>query len=78
MGHEHEVSSISYIPGHTDFLISCSRDQSIKIWDTISGSCLHVITDGHKDWIKRVCVTHQGLYFATASNDETIIVWNTQ
>lgn len=32
-GHEHEVSGLSFLPG-TDYLLSCSRDQSIRFWDT--------------------------------------------
>jgi len=77
-GHEHEVSGIAFIPTHPDFLISCSRDQSIRVWDTLSGVCLQTITQGHTDWIKRISVSPNGVYFASASNDETIIIWNTQ
>ena len=32
-GHEHEVSGLALVQ-ETDFLLSCSRDQSIRFWDT--------------------------------------------
>lgn len=78
MGHEHEVSGLAFIPSHADFLISCSRDQSIRVWDTLSGTCLQTLSQGHTDWVKRVAVSASGALFATASNDESIIVWNTE
>lgn len=77
-GHEHEVSGLAFIPSHADFLISCSRDQSIRVWDTLSGTCLQTLAQGHTDWVKRVAVSASGALFATASNDESIIVWNTE
>jgi platelet-activating factor acetylhydrolase IB subunit alpha len=78
VGHEHEVSGLAFIPSHADFLISCSRDQSIRVWDTLSGTCLQTLAQGHTDWVKRVAVSASGALFATASNDGSIIIWNTE
>ena len=74
-GHEHEVSGISFLP-HDDFLVSCSRDQSIKFWDIQSGFCLQTLTSGHSDWIRRIAVNSTGKLFASASKDESIVIWN--
>ena len=76
-GHEHEVSGLAFIPSHGDFLISCSRDLSIRVWDTVSGGCLATVVAGHTDWVKRVSVSHSGALFASSSSDEYIVVWNT-
>jgi platelet-activating factor acetylhydrolase IB subunit alpha len=76
-GHEHEVSGLAFLPSHADFLLSCSRDQSIRVWDTLSGTCLQTLAQGHTDWVKRVAVAASGALFASASSDESIIVWNT-
>ena len=76
MGHEHEVSGLCFLP-QTDYLISVSRDCTIRIWDPMSGLCLQHLTTGHTDWVKRVAVTSSGKYFATSSKDETIVVWQT-
>lgn len=77
-GHEHEVSGLAFVPSHPDFLISCSREPSIRVWDTLSGTCLQTLLQGHKDWVKRVAVSASGALFASASNDGSIIVWNTE
>lgn len=74
-GHEHEVSGLSFVP-NSDFLLSCSRDQSIRFWDTMSGFCLLTLTHGHSDWIRRISVSHSGKLFASASKDESIVIWN--
>ena len=77
-GHEHEVSGLAWIPSHPDLLISCSREPSIRVWDTLSGACLQTLSQGHTDWVKRVAVCNSGSLFASASSDSSIIVWNTE
>lgn len=74
-GHEHEVSSVAFLT-QGDFLLSASRDNTIRMWDTITGYCVKTLKEGHTDWIRRVCVHHAGELFASASKDETIIVWS--
>ena len=39
-GHEHEVSCVEYVFPQGDHLVSCSRDQTIKIWDSHNGFLL--------------------------------------
>lgn len=77
MGHEHEVSSLAFLP-QGDYLLSVSRDQTIKLWDSVSGLCFAQLTTGHTDWVKRVAVNNSGTLFATSSKDESIIIWNTE
>ena len=67
---------MEFLPPGGDLLVSCSRDQTIKIWDTGSGFCLHTLKDAHKDWIRKVSVNAAGTFLASASKDETVIVWN--
>ena len=74
-GHEHEVSGLAFLP-NSDYLLSCSRDQSIRYWDTQSGFCLLTLTHGHSDWIRRISVHHNSKLFASASKDESIVIWN--
>ena len=73
-GHEHEISSLEFLPGG-DFLVSCSRDQTIKLWDSNSGYCVQTVK-GHTDWIRKVSVNNKGNLLASASKDESIIIWN--
>ena len=58
-----------------DFLVSCSRDQTIKIWDTNTGYCISTVR-GHTDWIREVKVSLKGTMLASGSKDESIIIWN--
>ena len=69
------MSGLAFLPAG-DFLLSCSRDESIKFWDTQSGFCLSTLRCGHSDWIRRLAVNSTGKLFASASRDESIVVWN--
>ena len=73
-GHEHEVSSVEFLAGG-DFLVSCSRDQTIKLWDTTSGYCVSTVR-GHSDWVRRVTANNKGTLLASGSKDESVIIWN--
>lgn len=42
-GHDHNVSSVCFIPSG-DFLVSSSRDKTIKIWEVASGFCTRTLT----------------------------------
>ena len=57
-------------------MISCSRDQTIKLWDTNSGYCIQTLREGHSDWIRKVALNTKGTLLASASKDETILVWS--
>lgn len=72
-GHEHNVSSIAFLPSG-DFLLSASRDKLIKQWDITNGYCVQNFSR-HTDWVRMVIVNEDGSYFASCSNDKTIIVW---
>jgi len=68
------VSSLEFMQGG-DYLLSCSRDQTIKLWDTNSGNCIQTVK-GHSDWIRKISINGKGTLLASASKDESIIIWN--
>jgi platelet-activating factor acetylhydrolase IB subunit alpha len=70
------VSAVEFLPPGGDFLVSCSRDQTIRIWDTNSGYCVQTVAVGHSDWIRKVVVNSKGTLLASGSKDESIVVWN--
>jgi WD40 repeat protein len=37
----------------SDHLLSCSRDQTIRIWDAYNGFLLQTLTQ-HNEWVKRI------------------------
>lgn len=57
------------------FLISGSRDKTIKVWDVSVGSCLFTLI-GHDNWVRGICWHPGGKYIVSASDDKTIRVWD--
>ncbi len=56
-----------------NFLVSVSRDNTIKIWDLKSSQCRQTLF-GHDGWIR--CVSISINYMVTGGNDNSIIVWD--
>lgn len=58
-----------------EFIISGSRDKSIKIWSGQTGNLLLSI-EGHSGWIRGLAMHHSNKYFYSCSEDKSIKVWN--
>ena len=74
-GHDHEVSCVEYVRPTGTHVISCSRDNSIRIWEAHSGFLLQTLQQ-HNEWVRRITQSHEGKMFASASKDESVIIWN--
>lgn len=73
-GHIQAVSCVKFTPDG-NYIISGSKDKTIRIWETASGN--HVRTlNGHTSEIKQIDVSDDGLQVVTGSFDETIRVWD--
>lgn len=57
------------------FLISGSRDKTIKVWDSSVGSCLFTLI-GHDNWVRGVCWHPGGKYIISVSDDKTLRIWD--
>lgn len=57
------------------FLISGSRDKTIKIWDVGIGLCLVTLV-GHDNWVRQIMVHPGGKYILSASDDKTLRIWD--
>lgn len=57
------------------FLISGSRDKTIKVWDVGIGLCLFTLV-GHDNWVRGLLVHPGGKYILSASDDKTVRVWD--
>ena len=73
VGHSSAVHGVDLSPGH-DFLLSCSRDQTIRVWSMELEICLAAYKS-HRFPIWDVKWCGVGHYFASASNDCTARVW---
>ena len=74
-GHDHEVSCVEYVTPDALYLVSSSRDQTIRVWDTISGFLMMTLHQ-HSEWVRRITLNMSSELMASASKDETVIIWN--
>lgn len=58
-------------------LASGSADHTIRLWDTITGTCLHVL-QGHSNAVLRLVWSPDGRILASSSDDATIRLWDGQ
>ena len=72
-GHDHNVSSVTFVP-QSDFIVSSSRDKSIKIWEVATGYCTKTLV-GHREWVRMVRISPCGEFIGSCSNDQTVRVW---
>lgn len=55
-------------------LASGSIDKTVRLWDPLQASLLHVI-EGHSRYVTSCAFSSDGHYLATGSNDKTVMVW---
>ena len=58
-----------------EYLLSASRDKTIKLWDAIGGICLFTFT-GHDNWVRSLCEHPNGKYIVSCSDDKSIRLWD--
>jgi len=55
-------------------LASASFDSTIRLWDAVSGVCLHVLSR-HSDPVYSVAFSSNGEYLASGSFDKSLLIW---
>ena len=65
------MSCVALLPNN--HIVSGSCDNSVKIWDRLTGVCLHTLT-GHTDWVRGITVCSSG-DVVSASIDNSLRVW---
>ncbi|KXN86934.1 Nuclear distribution protein PAC1 [Leucoagaricus sp. SymC.cos] len=73
-GHEHSVSSVRFMPGD-QYIISASRDKTIRIFDVASTHQVRTIS-GHSEWVRWVTPSSDGKIIASCSKDQTVRIWD--
>ncbi|KAK4652844.1 HNWD NOD-like receptor pc4 [Podospora pseudocomata] len=74
-GHRYHVNSVAISPD-SKWVATGSRDNTIKIWDTATGSCTQTLK-GHRDWVTSVAISPDSKWVASGSLDSTIKIWDT-
>jgi len=57
------------------FLVSGSRDKTLRVWDVSTGQCLFKLT-GHDNWVRFVQFSPKGKFILSTSDDKTLRVWD--
>ena len=58
-----------------EYIISCSRDKTVRLWEISSGFLKRTYT-GHEDWVRQVISTKDSKTLASCSNDQKILLWS--
>ncbi|KAI8995045.1 WD40-repeat-containing domain protein [Pilobolus umbonatus] len=78
---------IAFLRGHTDsiyclewigknYLISGSRDNTLRLWYIPTAQCVRVITEGHSGSILCLKVDQKKKYILSGSSDATCVLWS--
>ncbi|KAK1788065.1 hypothetical protein P4O66_016542, partial [Electrophorus voltai] len=57
------------------FLLSGSRDKTIKMWDVSTGMCLMTLV-GHDNWVRGVLFHPGGKFVVSCADDKTLRIWD--
>jgi platelet-activating factor acetylhydrolase IB subunit alpha len=60
-----------------DYLVSGSRDRSVRLWKVSDGSCVTVFT-AHENWVRSVLLHPSGRYVISCSDDKSIRIFDIQ
>ena len=72
-GNSEAISSLAISPDNST-LISGSRDNTIKIWNSGTGELIRTLT-GHSDSVLSVAISPDGKTLVSGSDDKTIKIW---
>ena len=75
-GHTDPVTSVAYSPDETH-IVSGSEDNTIRVWNVITGQLVAGPFHGHTGWISSVAYSPDGIHVVSGSWDNTLRVWNT-
>ena len=77
-GHTKPVQVIRFFPQYGHFLLSCSLDSKIILWDVLSTrKCVQTYL-GHSEGVRDVCFSNDGKHFLSAGFDKLIRYWDTE
>jgi WD40 repeat protein len=75
--HTEEITSAAYSKDGK-YIVSGSRDCTVRLWDAATGKEICRPLQGHSSWVTSVTFSEDGKYIASASWDNTVRVWNAQ
>ena len=74
IGHSSHVSSVAWIPGSTNRLVSASWDETVKLWDVDAGTAIYTFT-GHLGKVNCLAVSPDGDCIISGGEDKLVKLW---
>uniref|UniRef100_A0AC35UI78 F-box domain-containing protein n=1 Tax=Rhabditophanes sp. KR3021 TaxID=114890 RepID=A0AC35UI78_9BILA len=74
-GHQNHVITCLHV--HTNIIVTCGDDNTLKIWDPVDGSCRFTL-DRHSGGVWTSELSPDGKILISGSTDRTVKVWNTE
>jgi WD40 repeat protein len=75
-GHRDIVNSTAFSPDGR-CIISGSDDGTVKVWDSVSGQCIHSLNE-HNSSVTSVAFSPDGKHIVSGSHDHTVKLWDSQ
>lgn len=72
-GHTDSITCIEISPDNS-FIVTGSRDKTVRIWDSKTGKCLCILS-GHTGLIDSISISEDSRYVTSGSWDRTTRVW---
>ncbi|KIM23482.1 hypothetical protein M408DRAFT_261961, partial [Serendipita vermifera MAFF 305830] len=76
-GHTHDALGVSYSPDGRN-IASCSFDQTIRVWDAVTGALIGEPLKGHAGPVTSVAYAPNSQAIISGSYDGTIRIWNAE
>ena len=77
-GHTRDIRDANFLTAQT--IVSCSDDQTIKVWDIVSEQALSQSGLAHNDYIRSICPLYEDptntSLFLTGGYDHAIMLWD--
>jgi pre-mRNA-processing factor 17 len=77
-GHTKAVQVIRFFPKIGHFILSCSIDGKVKLWDVATHKKCVQTYAGHTEAVRDICFTNDGKRFISAGFDKVIQLWDTE
>ena len=74
-GHSDSVNSVAFSPDG-QHIVSGSQDQTICVWDAMTGETVAGPFRGHLSRVTSVAFSPDGQHIVSGSADQTICVWD--
>ena len=73
-GHTGPIESVA-ISGDGSVVVSASADETVKVWDSATGQCIHTLT-GHSGRVCAIAVSADGHLAISGGIDTTLRIWD--